>query len=365
MVCRALLSYDWSRDELPRQLGKVTSMSEGQIRVECDCGKAARVPARFAGRQVKCGGCGSALRIPDPDDEDEDEDDYEDEDEGEGEDLRAKAPQRKGRTRTGRSRPGGAGRATGRKGAGSRVGSRVGKKKTGSRVGKRASGTGRVGAGRRRRSSEDDDADPYAPSRAVLRDGPKGRGRSKGRGRGRGGARLLSTEGHICAIGIWNVIWGLFAGLAGLFMVASGGALGGAMGGAGGGAIGSAFAVIGVVLLLMGGASIGIGVGLMKRQSWARIGYTVVTGLGLLAQAFTFVSDPGQGAMNIPGLAYTAAIFMTLYGQNGSKVFSRGYLDSIRGDRRSLPWASSPFFWIPLVLICLGFLAGVLIGLNR
>lgn len=343
-------------------------MSEGQIRVECDCGKAARVPARFAGRQVKCGGCGSALVIPDPDDEDEDdyEDDYEEEDEQE--DLRAKAPQRRtrtGRTRTGRSKTGaGRGRSTGRKRAGSRVGSRVGSR-AGSRVSKkRASGTGRVGAGRRRRSSEEDD-DPYAPSRAVLRDGGKGRGRSRGRGRNRGGTRLLATEGHICAIGIWNVIGGGFMVLIGLFLMVSGGAIGGAMGGGAGGAVGGVFAFLGIFMLLLGGASLGIGVGLMKRQAWARIGYTVVTGLSLLGQVFTFVSDPGQGAMNIPGLAYTAAIFMTLYGQNGSKVFARGYLESIRGDRRSLPWASSPFFWIPLVIFGLVFVGAFLVAASR
>lgn len=326
-------------------------MSEGQIRVECDCGKAARVPARFAGRQVKCGGCGSALTIPDPDDEDED--DYEDDYEDEQEDLRAKAPQRRtrtGRTRTGRSKTGaGRGRSTGRKRAGSRVGSRVGSR-AGSRVSKkRASGTGRVGAGRRRRSSEEDD-DPYAPSRAVLRDGGKGRGRSRGRGRNRGGTRFLTTEGHICAIGIWNVISGGFLVLFGLLFMVSGGAMAQALGGGAGGTLGGVFAFLGIIFLLMGGAYVASGIGLMKRQGWARIVYTIIAALALLGQVGGLLTNPAQAVVNLPSLAYTIASLATLYGQNGSRIFSRGYLDSIRGDRRSLPWAPSPFFWTPFIL---------------
>ena len=166
----------------------------------------------------------------------------------------------------------------------------------------------------------------------------------------------MATEGHICAIGIWNAIGGLFAALMGLLLLAGGGLLGQA-GGAGG-----AVTIVGAISLLTGLASVGTGIGLMLRRSWARIGYTVVTAISLLGNLVSFAQNPSQVIFNIPGLMYTIAIFATLYGQSGSKIFSRGYLASIASDRRSLPWAPSPFFWIPLVLICLAVLVGILIG---
>ena len=328
-------------------------MSEGQIRVECDCGKAARVPARFAGRQVKCGGCGESLRIPEPGAEDEGEDDYEEEDEGQ--DLRAKAPKK--RTRTGRSKTGarGTGRAPVRKGkgTGSRVGARAGSR-VGSKVGgKRSSGAG-SGATRRRRSSEEDDEDPYAPSRAVLRDGPKGR--SRGRGRGRGGVskkRELSTEGHIFAIGLWHAIGGVLYALLGLVLVFSSGAMGRALGPLAGIAAG-----IGIVFILLGGGAVMIGIGLTKMKGWARITYAVVQGILILLQLPAMAQSGGNAGGSLIGICYTIAILSVLFGGSGSRVFSRGYAASIQGDHRSIPWTSSPFFWVPAVctvLMVLGF----------
>ena len=34
------------------------------IAVVCDCGKKLNVPDQFAGKQVKCPGCGGGLKVP-------------------------------------------------------------------------------------------------------------------------------------------------------------------------------------------------------------------------------------------------------------------------------------------------------------
>lgn len=358
-------------DRSAAKIGK--TMSDDMIRVECECGKRAKVPGRFAGRQVKCGGCGAALRIPDPsaeedeeEEEDHEEEDHEDEDragraddDDDDEGPRAKAPRRKSRT----GGPKGVGSRVGKpKGPGSRVGKRKG---PGSRVSKGAgSRTGRVGSGGApRRRSRDEDEDPYAPSRAVLKDGPTGRGK---RGKGRGGLskkRQLGTEGHIFAIGIWHAAGGVLYALLGLALVFFSGTLGKALGPAAGVA-----ALVGIVFVVLGGGSVAIGIGLTKLQGWARIAYAVVQGILILLSLPGMAEGAGNAVGNLVGIAYTVAILATLFGDNGSRVFSGGYLEAIRGDRRSIPFTSSPFFWIPLVLLglaVLGFCALFSIAAGR
>lgn len=266
----------------------------------------------------------------------EDEDDEDDEDDEE------EAPRR----RRGRG-----------KGSPSRHGAISRSGKTKARLGRSRGGAGsrtsKKAGGARRRAKSGAGNDPYAPSRASLKDG----GRSRGK-RGRGGVskkRELATEGHIHAIGIWHALGGVFYGLIGMLFIFGSGSMGPALG-----PMANIAAGIGMVFLVLGAGSVFIGVGLTKRQGWARIAYAVVQGLLVLLQL------PGlaQGGVNIVstllGIMYTFAILATLFGSGGSRVFARGYAASIQGDHRSVPWTGSPFFWIPAILtglIILGLVA--------
>jgi len=336
------------------------------IRVECECGKAARVPSRYAGRQVKCSGCGGKLTIPDV---------------GASE---------------GGSSEGTSGGAVGGP-VGGPVGSQIGRgggpevetyRRPGARGGSgsdqrprsdsygRGGGESRPRAGRddrggvpnyglapKRRSSSSSAHDPYAPPSADLDRAPT-YGRS-----GRGGVtRYLDFEAHIAAIGVWQritgvlmVVFGAIGLLAMLVMVAS-------KGGAGGGGQ----AAVGLVLLVVFGAIfLGfaalfyfIGSGLMKYKGWARIVMTILLALNLLQNL------PGLflGGVNLivamGGLLYGGAQLWALYNSKAKAIFSPGYAAAAEANPGLVAWWRSPFFWLPFVMVGLMFCVGASAGIR-
>lgn len=67
-------------------------------------------------------------------------------------------------------------------------------------------------------------------------------------------------------------------------------------------------------------------------------------------------------------IGYGAAQLWALYGERGSRVFSPRYAHEAQQDPRPVPWATSPFFWLPFVfiaLLVLVFFAVVAVGVMR
>lgn len=137
------------------------------IRVECSCGKKARVPARYAGRRVRCTRCKSQLRVP-----------------GSGSSLDALDRE------VARSAP-----------------------QTGSPVRRERRSSGPMPA--RSRVAKSKSTDPYAPPKASV-DAPRRMDRNATN-------RDLAAESHIQAIGVWHRIYAVIMGLACLAMVVFGG----------------------------------------------------------------------------------------------------------------------------------------------
>lgn len=136
------------------------------IRVECSCGKKARVPARYAGRRVRCTRCKNQLRVP-----------------GSGSSLDALDRE--------------VARTTPTKGP--------------LRAERRASSPTPA-----RSRATNKSADPYAPPKATV-DAPRPR-------HDRGAAnRDLSAEGHIQALGVWQRIYGVLAVVGAAAMLLFGG----------------------------------------------------------------------------------------------------------------------------------------------
>jgi len=138
------------------------------IRVECSCGKKARVPARYAGRRVRCTRCKSQLRVP-----------------GSGSSLDALDRE------VARTAP--------------RTGSPLRSERRSSRP-----------APAHSRATKSKSTDPYAPPKAVV-DAPRRIDRNAA------ADRDLAAEGHIQAIGVWHRIYAVIMGLACLAMIVFGG----------------------------------------------------------------------------------------------------------------------------------------------
>lgn len=268
-------------------------MAGDMIRVECACGKAARVPSRYAGRQVKCSGCGEKLTIPDGSEEpaaggygggpDEgygaEPEPSSDSDYGSGEGAAIGTPvggpvgspveSRIG----GRRGPGSQGRGQGSRGQGFRDRGQAPRR-------------GRSGSGSdmrpRRRSGSGAANDPYAPPQAEVDEDRTYRRRRSG-----GFSRDLTAEAHIVAIGIWQRIWGVLTiAIGGLLVL---GVLSSLIMRPRGG-MGTTEAWL--VLILGGGLMLGlaalyyqIGVAMMKYAPWSRVAMVVLFVLGCCASS--------------------------------------------------------------------------------
>lgn len=250
------------------------------IRVECSCGKKARVPARYAGRRVRCTRCKAQLRVP-----------------GSGSSLEAldrevarnaRSPRRNEPASERQARP---------------------------------------------RSSVKS-ADPYAPPKAVV-DAPRRIDRNRAN-------RDLAAEAHIQAIGVWQRIQGVLAGLAGVALLLLGGARGVPM----------AVIVIGIAAFCYW-----LGSSLMTYRGWSRIVVGLFTALGLLGCVASIVAAPNAAGLIsnlIPG-AWNVAILWALFSSRAARVFAPGY----RIDNQRVTWWASPFFWAPFAMIALAALLGI------
>ena len=338
-------------------------MAGDMIRVECECGKAARVPARYAGRMVKCSGCGGKLTIPE---ESAPQPGY-----SAGGDVEASDAEASDAEASDAEAPASGG-AIGSP-VGGRVGSRIGspgrrpssgqaprRPSSGQREGRRPSsgersrergrerdrgGTPDYGLpSKQRRSSSSSANDPYAPPTADVDETTY---RRRGRGSGEQ-ARDLSAEAHIVAIGIWQRISGvLLIAAVGIMGV---GMLVGAAAGPGGVQPGPLLVAILMAAVLLGLAVLyyQVGVALMNYAPWARVAMVVLYVLGILRVVVTFDIC---GAFST--VIYGGVQLWALYGQRGSRIFYPGYAQATRNDRRPVPWATSPFFWLPFVLFAL------------
>lgn len=332
-------------------------MAEGMIRVECECGKAARVPARYAGRMVKCSGCGGKITIPNADDPAGPAAEGSEGSEGSvggpvGGVVGSRIGGGGGESPSGRQerRPSG---QRDRPASGQRGRPPSGQRERPARGGDRG-GTPDYGVPARRRSASSGTHDPYAPPTADVDENTYRRGPQKG---SRERPRDLEAEAHIMAIGIWQRIKGvLYIALACLGVIGAGlGAIGGARGGVPAGLmIGMAFGA--VIVFGISGFIYYTGVAMMKYDAWSRIAFAVLFVLGLGMSALGLLAgDVSQICWGGVGVVYGGAQLWALFSQRANRVFSPGYVQSTRHDRRPVPWAKSPFFWIPCIGIALIF----------
>ncbi|MBL4847624.1 MAG: hypothetical protein JKY65_19065 [Planctomycetes bacterium] len=283
------------------------------IRLECSCGKKARVPARYAGRRVRCSQCKDQLRVP-----------------GSGSSVKPSAAQRA---------PAPAARVASPR---------------------RLAPTRRPQAQPRQTGWEGNEPltlkplDPYAPPRARIE--PTRPSRKKRQSLVN---RDLAAERHIQAIGVWQRISAVLALVGcGLFLLLG---VGGALAGGGQAVVSGGIGLVGFLICAVIGAFYWcLGRGLMAYKGWPRVVIGVFTVLGLLGSVAGAFLEPTLGGLISNGIsaAWEMAILWALYGPRASRVFQPEYrLDNLRVE-----WWVSPFFWLPWVLMVLVF-ALVFVGI--
>jgi len=205
-----------------------------------------------------------------------------------------------------------------------------------------------------REATEDEaprtDGSPYAPPAARL----EGRPRRTRTGRKGEGKRDIAYERHLRAIGIWSVLGGILCfGLVGLMLLALP---------AMGGAPMQLLAILGGMCLL-GSGYISSGVGLWAYQGWARIMTLALTAIGIAINLIQLVAQPG----NIPnglgvlfGIAWAVAILATVGSSRASRICTAQYRAKVAKSRASVPFYTSPFFYVPLGMVVLGVFLFVL-----
>jgi hypothetical protein len=190
--------------------------------------------------------------------------------------------------------------------------------------------------------------DPAAPPvRAAGRPGRAARARAEGK-------RDVVWEEHLRAIAFWPRVSSLL-GLVGVVLLA-GYALS-----EGVARSGRALAALGVLvlpaLLLLAGVY-AVGHYLHRYHPAARIVQMVLTGVGLASGLLDVVAQPRIVLLALPGLAWTGAIFFVLLNARAARICSDDYRELVRCTPAvRVSWWASPFFWIPAVLMALGFVA--------
>ncbi len=170
--------------------------------------------------------------------------------------------------------------------------------------------------------------------------------------RGAAASRDWGMEAHLRALAIWYRLGGVLAVIVALIFGFKGG---GAMSGAGPLAqLGIALAVL---MGLLGAAYCVLGELLARYWNAARIISAGLTILQMVGNLYSMVSAPGGGSIvgGLIGLAWYGAIAWALLNGRSSAICTAGYRDLVaRSPSLKPPTFKSPFFWIPLVLICLG-----------
>ena len=334
-----------------------------KLRFACSaCSATADVPFAYAGRQAKCRACKAVVRIPGRSTPRPvavgavDEDPFADapptvraamarlrqlaeglggdgstadallsDDEpgelellpldSEGSDDPASAPSRR-RVGASSSRRGRVGASSSRRGRVGAASSRRG------RVGASSSRRGRVGASSSRRGRVG-----RSPSRVAD------------------GERDLAGESHVRAFSAWLTLVSLL--LLGVVALAALGA-----GAAGQAEAGGALLVLVVPIF---GTSLILGWGLWRFRGWARWGGAVALVLFLLlawGRLLTKASGLALAGGLIPTVYYGGLLHVLI---TRGHLFTPGYRRVVQRARRSAPFWTSPFFWIPLVMLGLTF----------
>lgn len=109
-----------------------------------------------------------------------------------------------------------------------------------------------------------------------------------------------------------------------------------------------------------------VGTGLREHRNWARWVVVALAGLNLLLGMCGLVANTSAAmAMAfVINLAWNGSIIAVLIGARGGGMFDARYRQQIECSRSTrIPWWTSPFFWIPIVLVIVSLVAlMVLVG---
>jgi hypothetical protein len=155
-----------------------------------------------------------------------------------------------------------------------------------------------------------------------------------------GPERLIGMEKHIKAIGIWYRLVGVLGALA--CIVA--GAL-----------TGSVVSLLGLVFCL---PPLFIGHYLTKYQNWARWTVVVLTGLGSALNIGSVLFAGAAAAGVVFPLLWNAAVLVVLLNSASAGIFTADYRNEVaRTPGVSVPFWTSPFFFVPVAIFFVGLMA--------
>lgn len=118
-----------------------------------------------------------------------------------------------------------------------------------------------------------------------------------------------SADTFVKVLGIVYIVFGALWALGGFFLMVGGGFLLALIPGIGGDVAGPIVMVLGVLGLLVGGAMVAVGAGLLQHRAWARIGGIVLGVLALLN--FPLGTAIGVGAIWLLGFERNAIDLFT------------------------------------------------------
>ncbi len=162
--------------------------------------------------------------------------------------------------------------------------------------------------------------------------------------------RDLTHERHLRALAFWNILFGGLilvggiCGMAGFGFAASGGA----------GPMAAAMGVLLVVNLVLGGGMFAVGYCLWKYQGWARWTMIFLCALNVLRSLRGLGHSAGVFEL-LFWLAWAGAVLWALVSPSAATICSPGYRALVaQSPHERVAFWTSPFFWVPLVLLALG-----------
>lgn len=171
--------------------------------------------------------------------------------------------------------------------------------------------------------------------------------------------RYLAHEAHIRAVAIWSIAGGVIVTLLLVWLLLSADA-----------SIlrrGPVTGFIGIGILLSG-LSVFVGIGLYAYQAWAQMTYALLTGIGvLMSLASLTVAEGAQISGAMLQIGFSCACLWVVLGGPAARIFTEEYRQKVEQTERTtyVPTYSSPFFWIPLLLIGLAFACVIALGAMR
>ncbi|MEZ6183837.1 MAG: hypothetical protein R3F62_02380 [Planctomycetota bacterium] len=189
---------------------------------------------------------------------------------------------------------------------------------------------------------------PRAPARSPYR--PPRASRKRRRARLCAPERprdLLGAEAHLRAIALWSAIVGGLLSLLAAPLVFAGEPT-------------AVSATLAFGMLVFGAGHVAAGVGLWRYQEWGRISMIALNVIGAVLNLA--LPPASSGVSLVIGLAYAAAIAITLSTTDAIRVCTADYRARVQEHRASVRFHTSPFFWLPLASLALILIAcGVLV----